>query len=520
VRGAPLALLALVLALAGSAPAAATFSTALAYARPQGSGGIFVMERSGRVRLVARDGLAPTWSPDGRRLAFVAGGAGGQSELYVADADGRHRAPLTRSPDADEVTASWAPDGRRLVLERDLRVFVIGADGRDERPLAAGSSPTWSPKSGRIAFVSDRTGAENLYVVEANGRGLRRVTTSDAADSEPAWSPDGTRLAFVSLSAGSTDLYVVDVESRALVRLTQDSSLESSPVWSPAGDSIWFVSDRLGGGPLWSVPARGGVAASLGGPAAVARFRLRPPVSPELRPDLDQKPPADLSVMTVDRGGRPHQLLGFKSATDNLGLGPLSIMAGRPSQVFPTMRAAQRIRLAGGGARTYPRVGSLRYTFSPSHTHWHLMDFQRYELRRAHDHSLVLRDHKSGFCLTDRWAHRVAVLPGSPRRPLFTEYCARSDPHAVFVSQGTSVGYSDVYPSHFHGQNLDVTRVPAGVYELVHRANPRLLLRELRYENDAASRRIRLSWPRGRAAHVPAIRILATCPATEFCPAR
>ena len=515
-RVAPLALFALVLALAGSAPAAATFSTALAYARPDASEGIFVMERSGRVRLVARDGLAPAWSPDGRRLAFVASGAGGQSELYIADADGRHRATLTRSPGADEATASWAPDGRRLVVERDRRLFVIGADGRGERLLTAGSSPTWSPRGGRIAFVSDRTGTDNLYVVDANGRGLRRVTTSDAAESEPAWSPDGTRLAFVSVSAGDTDLFVVDVQSRALVRLTQDASLESSPAWSPLGDSIWFVSDRADGGPLWSIPARGGVAGSLGGPAAVARFRLRPRVSTELPPDLDQKPPADLSVLTVDRGGRPHQLLGFKSATDNLGLGPLSIVAGRPSRVFPTMRASQRIRLAGGGARRYPGVGFLRYTFSPSHTHWHLMDFQRYELRRARDHSLVLRDHKSGFCLTDRWTHRVAVLPGSPRRPRFTDYCARSNPHAIHVSQGTSVGYSDVYPSHFHGQNLDVTRVPAGVYELVHRANPRLLLRELRYENDAASLRIRISWPRGRA-RPPAIRTLATCPGTEFC---
>jgi hypothetical protein len=515
---APLALFVLVLAVAGSAPAAATFSTALAYARPDASGGIFVMERSGRVRLVARDGLAPAWSPDGRRLAFVATEAGGQSELYVADADGRHRAPLTRSEGADEVTASWAPDGRRLVLERDLRLFVIGADGRGERLLTSGSGPAWSPKGGRIAFVSDRTGTDDLYVVDSNGRGLRRVvTTSDGAESEPAWSPDGTRLAFVSLSAGSTDLYVVDVQSLALVRLTQDASLESSPVWSPTGESIWFVSDRPEGGPLWSIPARGSVATSLGGPAAVGRFRVRPRVSTELPPDLDQKPPANLSVLTVDRGGRRHQLLGFKSATDNLGLGPLSIVAGRPSRVFPTMRASQRVRLAGGGGRTYPGVGFLRYTFSPSHTHWHLLDFQRYELRRALDHSLVLRDHKSGFCLTDRWAHRVAVLPGSPRRPRFTDYCARSNPHAVHVSQGTSVGYSDVYPSHFHGQNLDVTRVPAGVYELVHRANPRLLIRELRYENDAASLRIRISWPGGHGRR-PAIRVLAVCAGTERCP--
>ncbi len=512
-----MALLALVFAVAGSAPAAATFSTALAYSRPiESGGGVFVMERSGRVRLVARDGVAPAWSPDGRRVAFVATETDGQSELYVADADGRHRAPLTRTPGRDEVSASWSPDGRRLVIERDQRLFTIGADGRNERFLAAGTGPVWSPKGGRIAFVSDRTGTNNLYIVGSNGRGLRRVTASGETESEPAWSPDGTRLAFVSLAGDVTDLYVVGVDTRELVRLTQDASQEGSPVWSPKGDSIWFASDRSGGGPLWSIPARGGLATPLGGPAGVGRFGLRPAVSPELRPDLDQKPPADLSVLAVERGGRPHRLLGFKSATDNLGLGPMSIVASRPSRVFPTMQSAQRIRVAGGGARTYAGVGFLRYTYSPSHTHWHLMDFQRYELRRAHDHSLVVRDHKSGFCLTDRWSHRVAVLPGSPRRPRFTDYCARSNPRAVFVAQGTSVGFSDVYPSHFHGQHLDITRVPAGVYELVHRANPRLLLRELRYENDAASLRIRISWPHGRA-RAPAVRILATCAASEYC---
>ncbi|HYZ18641.1 MAG TPA: LpqB family beta-propeller domain-containing protein [Gaiellaceae bacterium] len=516
-RVAPLALLALVLAVAGSAPAAATFSSALAYSRPlESGGGVFVMERSGRVRLVARDGISPAWSPDGRRVAFVAADADGQRELYVADADGRHRAALTRTPGQDEISASWSPDGRRLVVERDGRLVTIGADGRDERFLAAGSSPVWSPRGGQIAFVSDGTGVNSLYIIASNGRGLRRVTTSGEPESEPAWSPDGTRLAYVSLTGEVTDLRVVSVENREVVALTQDASLESSPVWSPGGDSIWFVTDRPGGGPLWSIPIGGGIPTPLGGPAGIGRFGLRPAISPELRPDLDQKPPAELSVLSVRRGGRRHHLLGFKSATDNLGLGPLSVIASRASHLFPTMRAAQRIRLTGGGARTYPGVGVLRYTFSPSHTHWHLMDFQRYELRRARDHSLVLRDHKSGFCLTDRWSHRVAVLPGSPRRPRFTDYCARSNPRAVFVAQGTSVGFSDVYPSHFHGQNLEITRVPAGVYELVHRANPRLLIRELRYENDAASLRIRIAWPRGRG-RAPAIRILATCAASEYC---
>ncbi len=61
--------------------------------------------------------------------------------------------------------------------------------------------------------------------------------------------------------------------------------------------------------------------------------------------------------------------------------------------------------------RTYPNGGFLRYTVAPPHRHWHLMDFQRYELRRASDHSLVVRDRKSGFCLADHWA----LVPGFVR---------------------------------------------------------------------------------------------------------
>jgi hypothetical protein len=84
------------------------------------------------------------------------------------------------------------------------------------------------------------------------------------------------------------------------------------------------------------------------------------------------------------------------------------------------------------------------------------------------------------------------------------------------VFQGTSVGYTDRYPSYFHGQNLDLTGVPGGNYVLVHRSNRRLLLRELRYENNAASRRIRIRWPHGRS-RAPSVRVVRTCPDSDRC---
>jgi hypothetical protein len=430
------------------------------------------------------------------------------TELWVADADGSHLSRLTDGAAA----VDWAPEGRRLVVEREGALVVVRADGARERMLTAGAEPAWSSK-GRIAFV--RGG--DVYVVDGNGRGLRRITTTAASESGPAWSRDGRRLAFVATDAAGADLHVVDVVTGVVARLTNDAIVERSPAWSPDGRLITFVANQTAAVTTWTIPAAGGPAVPLAGPVGIDRLRWRPPVSPELRPDLDQQAPRDLSVETVTRGAKPRFLLGFRSATDNVGIGPLSILAFRASPALPTMQASQRVRLAGGGIRTYPRAGFLRYTFSPSHNHWHLMSFQRYELRRAADHALVGRDRKSGFCLTDRWGNAAQGYRGRRPRPVFTDYCQREGTDALFVSQGTSIGYSDVYPAHFHGQNIDITRVRAGTYVLVHRASPELLIRELRYENNAASVRIRIRWPDGRAK-APAVRVLASCPASERCP--
>ena len=76
--------------------------------------------------------------------------------------------------------------------------------------------------------------------------------------------------------------------------------------------------------------------------------------------------------------------------------------------------------------------------------------------------------------------------------------CAESDPGALSVEQGTSIGFTDLYPAHFHGQNLELRGVPAGIYVLVHRANPDQRLEEIDYTNNDASLRVRLSWSGGK----------------------
>ena len=127
----------------------------------------------------------------------------------------------------------------------------------------------------------------------------------------------------------------------------------------------------------------------------------------------------------------------------------------------------------------------------------------------------MVRDRKSGFCLGDRYGvapgrvlHRVA-------RPVFTGYCNLHQRDAVTVDGGTSVGFSDRYHSRLDGQNLDITHVPSGDYTVVHKTNTQLLIRELRYSNNAASVAIRLTRRNGR----PAVRVLRVCPDSDRCPA-
>ncbi len=186
------------------------------------------------------------------------------------------------------------------------------------------------------------------------------------------------------------------------------------------------------------------------------------------------------------------------------------VRGSRPVPVG-TMRAQQLVRMSDGAVRTYDDAGRLRYTPSPSHTHWHLLDFQRYELRTLAG-DLVVRDRKSGFCLADHYGlavRRVAVFSGAR----FLGNCEASNPRALSVEQGTSIGFTDLYPAHFHGQNLELRGVPAGTYVLVHRANPTLQLEEIDYTNNAASLRIRLTWLGG----APRVETLRTCESSADC---
>jgi hypothetical protein len=225
--------------------------------------------------------------------------------------------------------------------------------------------------------------------------------------------------------------------------------------------------------------------------SAIALDRAREPS--EVLPDLVQVEPSAVSVTEVDG---QHRLV-FLSAVENVGDAALVIHGRRASRADAAMAVEQIVRLSDGSTRSHDVDAELRYVTSETHEHWHLLGFERYELRRAPDGRLVAPDRKTGFCLGDRF-DAPRDLPKEPLQAVWTQECGRGGRGLLSVQEGISPGYGDDYVPALEGQYVVLDGVPAGRYRLVHRANPERALREADYSNNAASVLLALSWRDGR----------------------
>jgi Tol biopolymer transport system component len=222
----------------------------------------------GRARITSsfEQALFPSISPDGTRIAFSSMDTG-VWYVYLVNMSGTG---LVRFTTFSSAVPHWSPDGLRLVFNSDHDdepkdtpdLWGMDLDGTNlveyiDRPPTADFNGQWAPDGNRILFVSDRDGDYNLYVVDTDGTGLKRLTSHRAADYNPCWSPDGSKIAFVSDRSGNLDIYVMDSDGSNVVRLTTYLGYDSAPAWSPSGDRIVFESDRDGHSDLWIMDADG-----------------------------------------------------------------------------------------------------------------------------------------------------------------------------------------------------------------------------------------------------------------------
>ena len=453
-------------------------------------GAIVAVTSAGTRATLIGDAQGAAYSPDGTFVAFLRDG-----DLWLANSDGTGQRRLTATPNVAETGPSWLPDGSAVVYtasiagRRQIRVVPLPT-GRSRR-VAASAAEEYSAtvsRQGRLAFVSNRNGVPQIFVSSPDGEQPTVFSPETFADvRDLAWSPDGTMLAYTADQGDGSTAVVVDDGSTQLT-----GHAGAHPVWSPGGRRILF--DETG--TLESVAADMTDVRQLGSGLPLD-WRVVP-VGQPLFPNLVQRPPSGLVVMP---GPRRRWLLGFTSMVDNRGPGVVWIRGYRPPGAH-VMQVRQLVQLRSGRTRVDPLSGELHYVVAPPHYHWHLLGFVHAELRAAGDYALRVRDHKTGFCIADHYGGAIGVAHGPPR---FLGKCEQFKPHATSVEEGSSVGYTDRYPAFFHGQQLDITRLQAGSYWLVHRANQDLHLRETRYDDNAAAVLIRLTW-NGGTPHVSTLR--------------
>jgi Tol biopolymer transport system component len=152
----------------------------------------------------------------------------------------------------------WVGHPWTLVLQTDSGNLYIDSYTQIAFSSIVGSTSESIPE-GRIAFVSDRDGNLEIYVMNADGSGITNLTNHPGEDRDPAWSPDGTRIAFSSDRGGNEDIWVMNADGSGLVNLTNDPNADRTPAWSPDGTRIAFSSDRAGKGfdDIWVMNADG-----------------------------------------------------------------------------------------------------------------------------------------------------------------------------------------------------------------------------------------------------------------------
>jgi TolB protein len=206
--------------------------------------GIWTVKPSGKdlTRITGKKGLpfAPSWSPDGRWIAFTQ-----FNNLWKMRADGSHRQKLAKGVGGSiQTNVSWSPDGRKLVFDKKDDLWRVRANGTHAKRITNTAeieqSPTWSPKGGEIAFRFDdpNSTVDELRLIQPNGAGEKAIPNTKFG-LEPDWSPNGQRLVYAKQAA----LFTInpDGSGQTTFVMPKGQRIAVDPAWSPDGNQIAYA---------------------------------------------------------------------------------------------------------------------------------------------------------------------------------------------------------------------------------------------------------------------------------------
>jgi Tol biopolymer transport system component len=190
------------------------------------------------VAIVSGFGARGSRQPPGKIVFAARAHLGGGSDIYSVNADGTRLRRLTTSS-AEEDNPTWSPNGRSIAYVRGRSLYRMAANGMKPRLLWTADArfqsrifdAAWSPDGRRVAF-SAVMNSSAVWTYEFNGR-LMQVTQRPSGD--PSWSPDGKRLAYTGSDGGKSSIFVIGADGGGDHDVSHATVTDQSPVWSPNG---------------------------------------------------------------------------------------------------------------------------------------------------------------------------------------------------------------------------------------------------------------------------------------------